>query len=82
MTRRTTHELRTQKFELQRLAAARWGNVGYFRTVGAAKRAASDEKGIQYRIIGDAEVKERWTAGVPPFDEEEHHHYAALKKRA
>jgi hypothetical protein len=61
MNLRTTHEMRTQKLELQiRTSQEKWDSLGYFRTVGAARRAAAKVVGAQYRILGDDEVKESW----------------------
>lgn len=61
MTPRTTHEMRTQKMELQAgTPQGKWVSQGYFRTVGAARNAAGKVKGIRYRIVGDEEVKESW----------------------
>jgi hypothetical protein len=61
MNLRTMHEMRTQKLELQVSASQeKWNSLGYFRTVGAARRAAAKVVGAQHRIQGDDEVKESW----------------------
>jgi hypothetical protein len=61
MNLRTTYEMRTQKLELQiRTSQEKWNSLGYFRTVGAARRAAAKVVGAQHRILGDDEVKESW----------------------
>ena len=61
MNTRTTHEMRTQKLELQVLTPEeKWHSLGYFRTVVSARKAGAKVSGTRYRIIGDDEVKEAW----------------------
>lgn len=66
---RTTHELRTQRLELQTFTPNRqWLAVGFFRTVITVRKAAPLVNGTYYRIVGDDEVKESvagdWGCGV------------------